>query len=367
MDPSGNAALECHGLVKRFGATVAVDRVDLVVPRGTITALLGPSGCGKTTILRMIAGLTMPDEGTVAIDGHLVSGPGVGIPAEQRNVGLVFQDYALFPHLTVAGNVAFGLRGRGRRQRRARVRDVLDLVGMAGHADRLPSELSGGQQQRVALARALAPSPRVVLLDEPFSSLDASLRTTVREDVRAILRQADATAVFVTHDQEEALSLADRVAVMRQGRLHQVADPHTLYTRPNTRFVAEFVGEANTLVGTRAGDYLVDTSIGRLSTRVPVTDHHVDVVVRPEAVRLKASDTGPATIVGLSYFGHDQLVDLELADGQRIRARRGPRIDLERDQCVEVTVDGPVLTFPHGDAPPIRQVDDGARVLSPTG
>ncbi len=367
MDPTGIAALECRGLVRRFGDTVAVDGVDLVVPRGTITALLGPSGCGKTTILRMIAGLTAPDAGAITIDGRLVSGPGVGVPAEQRNVGLVFQDYALFPHLSVAGNVAFGLRGQARAQRRARVAEVLDLVGMGEHGDRLPSELSGGQQQRVALARALAPAPRVVLLDEPFSSLDASLRTTVREDVRAILQEAHATAVFVTHDQEEALSLADRVAVMRQGRLHQVADPHTLYTRPSTRFVAEFVGEADTLVGMRVGDYLVDTPIGRLSSREVVTEPSVDVVVRPEALRLRASDTGPATIVGLSYFGHDQLVDLELSDGQRIRARRGPRIDLERGQRVEITVDGPVLTFPRHDPTTDHRLESEARVLTPTG
>ncbi len=340
------AALVCTGLRKRFGATVAVDNVDLDVPRGSLTALLGPSGCGKTTLLRLIAGLVTPDAGRIEIDGRVVTGQGVAVPTEHRNIGLVFQDFALFPHLSVERNVAFGLTGMSRRSRTERVREVLDLVEMADVAHRLPAALSGGQQQRVALARALAPSPDLILLDEPFSNLDASLRASLREDVRSILRDAGATAVFVTHDQEEALSLTDRVAVMNQGRIHQLADPHTLYTRPASRFVAEFVGEADVLPGERAGEFQVDTPVGRLATAEPVTATSVDVVVRPEALRLREAADGVATIVGISYFGHDQLVQLEMPDGTVIRARRGPRLDLQRGERVAITVDGPVLTFP---------------------
>jgi iron(III) transport system ATP-binding protein len=353
--PHADDALVCTGLRRSFGGTLAVDGVDLRVPRGSLTALLGPSGCGKTTVLRMVAGLLDPDAGEIVIDGRLVTGPRVAVPPERRNVGMVFQDYALFPHLSVEENVAFGLRGRSRRARRARVADVLDLVGLAALGRRLPTALSGGQQQRVALARALAPEPDLILLDEPFSNLDASLRASVREDVRTILRRADQTAVFVTHDQEEALSLVDRVAVMKDGHIHQIADPQTLYTEPATRFVAEFVGEADVLPGTRAGRYLVDTPIGRLPTSRPLDGHEVTVMVRPESLRLRPSATGDGVVSAISYFGHDQLVAVELPGGQRLRARRGPRLDIERGDRVELQVDGPVVPFAGDD-------DDAAAV-----
>ncbi len=339
------AALRCVGLRKRYGDTMAVDGISLDVPRGSITALLGPSGCGKTTSRRMIAGLTTPDAGEILIDGRMVTGAGIAVPAERRPVGLVFQDYALFPHLNVARNVGFGLRSWSRTDRQARIGRVLELVGLADLAHRLPAELSGGQQQRVALARALAPKPDIILLDEPFSNLDAALRATVREDLRAILRAAQATAVFVTHDQEEALSLTDRVAVMHAGQLHQLADPHTLYTQPATQFVAEFVGEADLIAGTRAGAFMVDTLIGRLSTSNEIGRNEVSVVIRPEALRLRKDDGGIAEVVGISYFGHDQLVQLSFNDGSTMRARRGPRLDLERGDRVSVAVDGPVMTF----------------------
>jgi iron(III) transport system ATP-binding protein len=358
--PSGThaPALVCSGLRKSFGTTVAVAGVDLEVPRGSLTALLGPSGCGKTTVLRMVAGLLDPDAGRIEVDGRLVVGGGRTVPPERRQLGMVFQDYALFPHLSVARNVAYGLRGWSRAQKRRRVAEVLDLVGLTDLGHRLPTAMSGGQQQRVALARALAPEPDLVLLDEPFSNLDAALRATVREDVRAILRAAEATAVFVTHDQEEALSLADRVAVMQAGQVHQVADPQTLYTDPATRFVAEFVGEADVLAGRRAGRYLVDTPIGRLATTRAVEDDEVAVVVRPEALRLRAADDGAATVVAISYFGHDQLVQVTLPGGEQLRARRGPHLDLQRGQRVRVHVEGPVVTFPaspavHAATPPL--------------
>jgi len=355
--PATHPALSCVGLEKRFGDTIAVDGVDLEVPRGNLTSLLGPSGCGKTTMLRMIAGLVTPDAGRIDIDGRTVTGPDVSVPPERRNVGLVFQDYALFPHLSVGRNVAYGLADLPRRERRKRVDEVLELVGLSGLAHRLPTALSGGQQQRVALARALAPSPDLILLDEPFSNLDAALRATVREEVRSILHAAEATAIFVTHDQEEALSLTDHVAVMHSGRLHQVADPQTLYTKPATRFVAEFVGEADALPGTRAGRYLVDTPIGRLPTAAPVTSTAVTVVIRPEALRLRPTteDAGSGTVIGISYFGHDQLVQVQLDDGALLRARRGPQLDLQRHTRVTLTVDGPVVVF---DADP--EADPGS-------
>ena len=348
--PARTSALACRGLVKRYGDTLAVDGVDLEVERGSLTALLGPSGCGKTTVLRVVAGLLAPDAGTVTIDGREVAGPRVHVPPEKRAVGLVFQDYALFPHLSVARNVAYGLGHLPRRERRARVQEVLDLVGLGDLHRRLPTALSGGQQQRVALARALAPSPDLVLLDEPFSGLDAALRASVREEVRAILRAADATAIVVTHDQEEALSLADRVAVMDQGRIHQLADPQTLYTRPATRFVAGFVGEADVLPAEQLDTHLVDTALGRLPTIDAVTDRQVAAVIRPESLHVTADAHGSATVTGIEYFGHDQLVHLQLADGTDLRARRGPLLDLHRGDRVRVDVVGPIVTFGPDDA-----------------
>ena len=360
MTPTEHAAsaLRCAALTRWFGDTLAVDRVDLTVPRGSLTALLGPSGCGKTTVLRMVAGLLDPDEGTIEIDGHLVTGPDIAVPPERRNVGMVFQDYALFPHLSVARNVGYGLRHLPRTQRTERVNSALELVGMAHLASRLPTALSGGQQQRVALARALAPEPDLILLDEPFSNLDAALRAAVREEVRAILRAADQTAVFVTHDQEEALSLADLVAVMDQGRVHQIADPQTLYTQPATRFVAEFVGEADVLPGTRAGRYLVDTPIGRLATDRALRAGEVAVVVRPESLDLRRATDGVGVVTGLSYFGHDQLVTIEVPGGHELRSRRGPGLDLARGDRVRLEVIGPVVAFDHvAPAAPDNSVD----------
>jgi iron(III) transport system ATP-binding protein len=344
-DETSVPALSCVGVKKTYGVHHAVDGVDLTVARGSLLALLGPSGCGKTTMLRLIAGLTPLTSGTIVIDGVTVASDTVDVAPEKRGVGMVFQDYALFPHLSVAKNVLYGLHGWPRAARDARVSEVLDLVGLAAFANRLPGALSGGQQQRVALARALAPSPKLLLLDEPFSSLDAALRASVREEVRAILRAAEQTAVFVTHDQEEALSLADEIAVMNEGKIHQVASPHLLYTAPKTRFVAEFVGEANVLPASRAGTYLVDTPIGRLPTMGAVDDPAVTVVLRPEAVRLMPDASGDAVVSAISYFGFDQLTEVTLDDGTRLKARHIPRDDLAREARVRLEVDGSVLAF----------------------
>ncbi len=339
-------ALRCRGVSRRFGPVTALDGVDLDVPTGSLTALLGPSGCGKTTLLRVVAGLERPDAGTVELAGRTVDGPAGSVPPEDRGVGLVFQEHALFPHLDVAGNVAFGLRHLDRSARAARVAEVLALVGLDGLGRRRPAQLSGGQRQRVALARALAPAPTLVLLDEPFSSLDAALRVSLRDEVRAILRAADQSALLVTHDQEEALSIADRVAVMFDGRLHQVDAPQTLYRSPATPEVAAFIGEADVLTGRRAGRFLVDTPLGRLATSGPVESDDVAVVVRPEAVHLRAAAGGGAVVRTLTYYGRDQLVGIELPGGTRLRARRGPDLDLLRGDQVDITVEGPVVTFP---------------------
>ncbi|MDX1659908.1 MAG: ABC transporter ATP-binding protein [Nitriliruptorales bacterium] len=338
-------ALRCRGLTKRFGDTVALAALDLEVAAGSVTALLGPSGCGKTTALRVVAGLEDPDAGTVEIDGRQVAGPGVDVAPEARRVGMVFQDYALFPHLTVAKNVAYGLHQLDEDTRRSRVAEVLEVVGLTGLEGRLPSELSGGQQQRVALARALAPGPRLVLLDEPFSNLDASLRASVREDVRRILEEADATAVFVTHDQEEALSLADEVAVMKSGRVHQIASPSVLYSSPATRFVAEFVGDADVIPASAAGRYFVDTPIGRLPTTAEVSPGATATVLRPESVRLDPTADGPGTVTAITYFGHDQLVHVELDDGTRLRSRESADLRLGPGDRVGVDVEGRVMVF----------------------
>ena len=339
-------ALRCSGVSKRFGSVVAVDAVDLEVARGEFVALLGPSGCGKTTLLRIVAGLERADAGSVEVDGVLVDGPAMQLPPEERAVGMVFQAYALFPHLDVRANLAFGLSAFERRAREERVDEVLALVGLEGLGGRMPSELSGGQQQRVALARAIAPRPSLLLMDEPFSSLDAAMRASVREDVRSILKAAGQTALLVTHDQEEALSITDRVGVMFAGSLHQMAEPRTLYRQPATREVAAFVGDAVLLPATRAASFLVDSPIGRLATSDVVEATEVAVVLRPESVELRRASDGIAVVQHVTFHGHDALVEVTLDDGTVVRARCGPELDLDRGDRVRLSVNGPAVTFP---------------------
>jgi iron(III) transport system ATP-binding protein len=342
-DTGAPNVVECRSLTKTFGPVVALDRVDLDVREGEVLALLGPSGCGKTTTLRLIAGFERPDAGSVTLAGALVAAPGTFVPPERRRVGVVFQDYALFPHLTVAQNVGYGLRDRA--QRAERVAAMLAIVGLEGEAARYPHELSGGQQQRVAMARALAPEPALVLLDEPFSNLDAALRVRMRSEVRAILRAAGATAVFVTHDQEEALSLADRIAVMRSGRVLQVDRPAALYAHPTDRFVATFVGDADLLVGT-IDDGAVVTTVGRLRLAEPNgLTGAVAVALRPEGVRLRLDGAGQGVVRDITYFGHDQLIEVALDDGARVRSRMGPARTFEPGDRVSVSVTGDVIAF----------------------
>jgi iron(III) transport system ATP-binding protein len=341
--PAANGpVVSLRGVTKRFGDVVAVDALGLDVVPGELLALLGPSGCGKTTALRLVAGFERPDAGTVALDGAVVAGDGKFVPAERRRVGVVFQDFALFPHLTVGANLGFGIP-RDRERRRARVAEMLELIGLADSVDRYPHELSGGQQQRVALGRALAPEPTIVLLDEPFSNLDAALRGRMRAQVREILGAAGATAVLVTHDQEEALSIAERVAVMRAGQVLQVDTPAALYARPVDPFVATFVGDADVLPG-RIDGGTVDTALGVLAAAHADVAGPVSVVLRPEQVQVARDPGGVGHVHQIEYFGHDQLVTVDVAGGQRVRARLGSAHVLEPGDRVSVAVAGAVLT-----------------------
>ncbi|MER6452120.1 ABC transporter ATP-binding protein [Streptomyces sp900105245] len=311
------ATVEFRGLRREFGATVALDGLDLTVRPGEFLALLGPSGCGKTTALRMLAGFEHPDSGAVLVDGEDVT----RVPAHRRDAGMVFQSYSLFPHLDAVDNVAFGLRMRKVRtaERRARAAELLELVGLGDKGARYPHQLSGGQQQRIALARALALRPRVLLLDEPLSALDAKVRLTLREEIRRLQQELGITTLFVTHDQEEALSVADRVAVMRAGRLEQCAGPAELYGRPATAFVAEFVGTMSRLPG-ELRDGTVEVLGQRLPAEGEVPDGAVDVLVRPEAVRLHTDGRGGARVVATAFLGAVVRVTVRLADGTEAKA-----------------------------------------------
>jgi iron(III) transport system ATP-binding protein len=305
-----------RGLSKSFGAVQAVRELNLEIERGELMAVLGPSGCGKTTLLRVIAGFERPDAGCVVVSDDVVAGPGRIVPPEKRRVGMVFQDYALFPHLSVEGNVAFGLSNRPREERDSLTRRTLELVGLQHKARTGVHELSGGERQRVALARALAPEPELVLLDEPFSNLDATLRAGLRREVELILRDAEATALLVTHDQEEALSLADRVAVMRDGEIVQVGPPVEVYGEPATRWAAQFVGEVNVLSGVaRAGG--VETELGVFDLRAPAQGS-VHVAVRPEQLELRADANGNAEVVAREFRGHDVLYRLRHEGGKTL-------------------------------------------------
>jgi iron(III) transport system ATP-binding protein len=342
--------LAVSGLTKAFGERPVLRGIDLEVPDNSLTAILGPSGSGKTTLLRVIAGFEQADGGTVCVGGKIVDGPGTQVPPERRRIGYVPQEGGLFPHLTVAANIAFGLP---RRERRGAIAgDLLDAVGMSGLGGRYPHQLSGGQQQRVALARALAVNPRVVLLDEPFSSLDAGLRASIRADVRRLLAESGTTAILVTHDQDEALSTADQVAVLRDGAIAQYATPEDLYTQPAGPDLARFIGEANLLDGV-LGSGQVETVLGTLPVqadsrldRGPVT-----VLVRPEQIEI-SEVSGPGDLAGWivssSYHGHDAIVHVKLEERPSldIIVRTLGRCGLPDGSRVALRAQGPVLAWP---------------------
>jgi iron(III) transport system ATP-binding protein len=364
------------GLSKAFGSHPVLADVDLRVPAGSFTAVLGPSGSGKTTMLRVLAGFDRADAGLIRIGDRTVDGGGTYVPPERRQIGYVPQEGALFPHLTVAANVGFGLRPKDRRGPAAA--ELLESVGLAGLGHRYPHQLSGGQQQRVALARALAVRPEVVLLDEPFAALDSHLRASVRADVQQICRRAGTTAILVTHDQDEALSMADRIAVLRDGRIVQYAPPQELYTRPADPDLARFVGDAN-LVDGQVTDGAIDTVLGRLpiepaepaatqgtqATRAALaTGDPVTVLIRPEqlsiaepgqltAGQLTAGQTPPGglpgRVVACEYYGHDTIVQVQPdADpaGPRLTVRTAGGAQLAPGHAVIVRAHGSVRVWP---------------------
>jgi iron(III) transport system ATP-binding protein len=348
---TGTLAVE--GLGKAFAGATVLDHVRLAVPAGRVVALLGPSGCGKTTLLRCIAGLERPEEGEVRLDDRLLCGPAAFVPPERRRIGMVFQDGALFPHLSVAGNVGYGLpraqrrRGRLADDRPGPVEEALDLVDLAGFGDRMPASLSGGQAQRVALARALVTRPAALLLDEPFSNLDTVLRVQIRGEVQRLLAGLGVTAVFVTHDQEEAFVVGDEVAVMLGGRIVQQATPAELYRAPASRAVAAFLGDANLVPGVAAAG-LADTALGRVPVAASLRGD-VDVLLRPEQLRLSAGRD--ATIDSVEYFGHDAVYLTRLPGGDAVRVRvldapefgPGDRVDLDY-------VGGPTVGYPRASS-----------------
>jgi iron(III) transport system ATP-binding protein len=314
--------LEVNHLTKRFprAAQPAVNDISFALPPGEILALVGPSGCGKTTTLRLIAGLERPDRGAIRLNGRAVAGPGTFVPPEGRQVGLVFQDHALFPHLTVAQNVAFGLAGRPRHEIRATTAELLRLVGLEGLAGRYPHALSGGERQRVALARALAPCPLLLLLDEPFSSLDADRRGEMREQVRAILKARGVTAVFVTHDQEEALYMGDRLAVFQRGQIEQIGGPEAIFHASATRFVAEFMGDSDFLAGKIVPGGIA-TALGPLLQPVDLPlGAAVEVALRGDDVNFAPDPAGNGVISERFFCGAFNLYRLRLDDGQILHA-----------------------------------------------
>jgi iron(III) transport system ATP-binding protein len=329
-------AMVCvHGVSKRFGPVRALEQADLCVEQGELVALVGPSACGKTSLLRLIAGFEHPDEGEVRLEGSLVAGRSRFSPPERRRVGMVFQDYALFPHLTVAENVGFGVT---RGERAARVAELLELVGLADCRRRYPHELSGGQQQRVALARALAPRPAVVLLDEPWSNIDPLLRSSMRDELAAIVRAAGVTVLLVTHDREEAFSLADRVAVMRDGRIVQAGSAEDLYLAPADRWTAEFVGAGNFLPGRVDGE-LVETLLGRFPLLRQNGASEVEVLIRPEQLKLRADPGGLAEVVAREFRGHDVFYRLQLDDGTTLVSQRPSTEDVPLGARVSVSTE----------------------------
>lgn len=339
------SVLEISGLEKTFEGVdmPAVTGASLHVEPGEIFALIGPSGCGKSTTLRMIAGFETPDHGTIILDGRDITHAG----PETRNIGIVFQDYALFPHLSVIDNVAFAIRGKDKKAKRESALSYLDMVGLNGLGDRFPDQLSGGQQQRVALARTLAAGPRLILLDEPFSNLDAALRHVTRREIRDLLKSRGIGAIFVTHDQEEALSFADRVAVMRKGRIEQIGTPEEVYAGPRTAFVARFLGRTNLVAGEADGDKAM-TPLGPIPLAAPAFGS-VLLSVRPEHLAFEDDAQGGAVIAARDFKGHDVTywvkagsteyqVDTEFLcpfrPGNTVRlVSRAPAVVVENDIC----------------------------------
>ncbi len=332
-------ALRCSGVSKRYGTVQAVVGLELTADAGRILALLGPSGCGKTTTLRLIAGFEQPDEGEISIGGHVVSSLVGTIPPEKRRIGMVFQEGALFPHLTVEQNVGYGLRKQ--QDRATRIAEALELVGLSEMRQRLPHELSGGQQQRVALGRALAPRPDILLLDEPFSNLDAKLAEQLRSDVATILRASGVTAVFVTHDQEAALHVGDEVALMNEGQVEQTGSPARVFHSPETKYAAEFLGTVDFLPVSVAGGVMT-SELGILegidipSVSLGGASTHLEIMIRPDCLECAADEDGTALVVDREFRGAFYLYRLQLASGRQVRCLMSHIVDLPDGASVSV-------------------------------
>ena len=344
-------SLQAVGKAFEAGAPVLHD-ISLRIEAGAMVCLLGPSGCGKTTLLRLIAGFEEPDAGTVHLGGRQVSGPGHAVAPEKRQIGMVFQDYALFPHMTVAQNIQFGLFRRSSAHRRRRLADLLDMVGLQEMAERYPHELSGGQQQRVALARALAPDPQLLLLDEPFSNLDVNLRRQLRQEMQEVLRRTDMTTILVTHDQEEALSLADTLAILDQGRMVQHGTPEAIVQRPCTRFVAEFLALGHFLPGEVREDCIV-TEMGTIPLTpnmptLPEGRRRVDLVIPPECLTLCDNGHGSrAQVMQITFQGTRKLYTVRLASGVHLQGICAHDTPLHTGTQINVRYEPRVLiTFP---------------------
>ena len=328
MTSSAARGVTVEDLEHSYGDDPVLHGVSLDVSSGESIALLGPSGCGKTTLLRLIAGLERPSSGSISIGKDFVAGE-TWVPPDRRKVGMVFQDWALFPHLSVAKNVAYGIAKSTSKD--AEVSSALEMMDLSGLEDRMPATLSGGQQQRVALARALAPRPGVLLLDEPFSNLDTSLRTEVRTEVRELLAELGITSIFVTHDQDEAFIVGDRVAVMREGKIVQTDSPQGLYHHPVDQWTAEFVGTVSLLKGDAASGF-ASCSLGSVAID-PKLNGSVDVMIRPEQLSIAAG--GDAEVQAVEYYGHDSMVFVALGNDQ-VRVRCGPSIIFNRGDNVQV-------------------------------
>jgi iron(III) transport system ATP-binding protein len=341
-----SGVVNVRGVSKSFGSIAVIRDLSFELGHGKILALLGPSGCGKTTILRLIAGFEQPDWGEIFIRGRRVASPDRAISPDQRSVGMVFQDYALFPHMTVAENITYGIRSLERWQREKVLHGMLERTGMEGYGDRYPHQLSGGQQQRVAVARALAPCPAAVLLDEPFSNLDADMRTQMRLEVLSILREAKTTAILVTHDQEEAFTLADTVGVLNHGKLEQLDTPEAIYHRPETPFVARFVGQADFLPAEVKNGHVV-TELGSFPTRETLRAERLHMMIRPDDIDFRPDDQAGALIVGREFRGSENIYSIRLGSGRVVRSSQPSTVIYPLNQRVHLNANlDHVVIFP---------------------